>query len=108
VNDPSLKVGKFLKERVGQKIKQDELRRQAEILFSRPAFYDLDEGDWSYGLWATVRTRLVWEQDLAPYLKSPNLKKALVTETLLRLERVMCEIAGFDHASLPKLRELCT
>jgi hypothetical protein len=75
-----------------------------ERLFRRPAFYAQRERDWRFGLYAVVRTRLVWEQQVMTRLR-PELRSAsnAVLAHLLRLEETIAESISLSPSKLTQI-----
>ncbi|MBN2526555.1 MAG: hypothetical protein JXR76_09180 [Deltaproteobacteria bacterium] len=72
--------------------------------FRRAAFYSHPEKDYAAGLWAVMKTRFVWEQEVMPRLSVS--KRSLghnVTQTLLRLADVHIEILGVEPSHLDQI-----
>ena len=85
-------------------VPENELFPLIEGLFRRPAFYLHAERDWIYALYAVARTRLIWEQEIIPRLRTARRDDAAaVTEQLLALEDRYAEVLGLSPEELTQL-----
>ena len=83
---------------------ESELLFAASRLFRRAAFYSHPEKDFAAGLWAVMKTRFVWEQEVMPRLHVS--RRAMghgVTQALLRLADLHIEILGIDPVHLEQI-----
>jgi hypothetical protein len=72
-----------------------------EQLFRRPAFYTHKERSWDFALYAIVKTRIVWEQEVIPRLRSAiRFHAAEVTRQLLELEDIHASTLGISPEEL--------
>jgi hypothetical protein len=86
-------------------VSETELFPQIEKLFRRRAFYIHLERSWNLLLYALVRTRLVWEQQVIPLLRDKRKSTASnILRILLELENFVSDQAiQLDPAELSEL-----
>ena len=83
---------------------ENTLFQFSEKLFMRPAFYYHPERNFYYALYATVLTRLVWEQQVIPRVRQVRKKDAgRVLESLLKLEDFLARAIGLETEELTHL-----
>ena len=76
----------------------------AEGLFRRPAFYVHPERDYAAALRATIKTRMVWEQQVIPRLRETRQPAAgEVLQLLLRLEDWLANVVGLERDELTEV-----
>jgi hypothetical protein len=76
----------------------------AERLFRRPAFYPHTERNWHLALYAIVKTRIVWEQEVVPRLRvSRRPAAADVTQLLLQLEDQYAKVLDMQPEELSQV-----
>ena len=74
-----------------------------ERMFRRPAFYRHKERDWAYGLYALTATRIVWEQEVIPRLRSVHrVTAAKITTKLLDMEDLHAKVLGVSPEELTR------
>ncbi len=72
-------------------------------MFRRPAFYAHGERDWAYALYAVMATRIVWEQQVMPRLRSVRrITGAAITRKLLDLEDFHAKAHGISPEELTR------